>query len=325
MPPPDPAGLPFLGADEVHAALPYPALIEALREAFAAGGEAPVRHHHAIPRPGAEDATLLLMPAWQPGRAMGVKLATVSPGNEERGLPSVQAVYVLFDGTTGRPEAVLDATSLTLRRTASASALAASWLAREDSAHLVLIGAGALAGHLARAHAAVRPIRRITIWNRTAARAERLAGELRDDGFDVTVAADRAAAVGRADIVTCCTMSSTPVLEGAWLPDGCHLDLVGGFRPDMREADDAAIRRSRVFVDTRSGAFAEAGDIVQPLRSGVLDQAAVQADLFDLAGGRAKGRGGAQEITLFKSVGSALEDLAAAGLVVRPEEGGGTG
>lgn len=322
MSPPEPAGLSFIGADEVHAALPYPALIDALRAIFAAGGEAPVRHHHSIPRPGAEDATLLLMPAWQPGRVTGVKLATVSPGNEAQGLPSVQAVYVLFDGVSGRPQAVLDATSLTLRRTACASALAAAWLAREDAAHLVLIGAGALAGHLARAHAAVRPIRRVTIWNRTAGRAERLAGALRAEGFETAVAADRAAAVRAADIVTCCTMSSTPVLEGAWLPEGCHVDLVGGFRPDMREVDDEAVRRARIFVDTRSGAFAEAGDIVQPLSTGVLDESDVEADLFDLAGNRARGRRSASDITLFKSVGSALEDLAAADLVVRSAERG---
>jgi alanine dehydrogenase len=307
---------PFVPAEAVHAALAYPALIEALREAFAAGGEVPVRHHHAVPRPGAEPATLLLMPAWQAGRTLGIKVVTVCPGNEARGEPSVQGLYLLLDGITGRPLAVLDATALTVRRTACASALAASYLAREDSRHLVLIGAGALAPHLARAHAAVRPIERVTIWNRTRPRAEALASELGAGGLRAAVADEPAAAVAAADIVTCCTMSSEPVLQGAWLPEGCHVDLVGAFRPDMRESDDEAIRRARVFVDTRSGAFAEAGDIVQAIASGALAEAEVEADLFDLCGGRHPGRRGPGEITLFKSVGSALEDLAAARLVV---------
>jgi alanine dehydrogenase len=310
----------FVDAGAVHAALPYPALIEALRAAFTAGGEVPVRHHHAVGRPGVEPATLLLMPAWQPGETLGIKVVTVCPGNEARGEPSVQGLYLLLHGVTGRPLAVLDATALTVRRTACASALAASYLARRDSRHLVLIGAGALAPHLARAHAAVRPIERVTIWNRTRERAAALAAELGAGGLRAEVADDRAAAVARADIVTCCTMSSAPVLQGAWLPEGCHVDLVGAFKPDMRESDDEAIRRARVFVDTRSGAFAEAGDIVQAIASGALAETDVAADLFDLCQGRHPGRRDAREITLFKSVGSALEDLAAARLVV--EAGG---
>ena len=313
--------LAFFDAAAVHQALPYPELIEALRAAFAAGGEVPVRHHHTVERPDAADATLLLMPAWQPGEALGVKLATVSPGNDVHGLPSVQAIYALFDGVTGTPEAVMDATSLTLRRTACASALAADYLAPRDAGHLVLIGAGALAPHLARAHAAIRPIRRVTIWNRTRENAARVAGELASD-FETAVSDDRAAAVADADIVTCCTMSSEPVLSGAWLRDGCHVDLVGAFRPDMRESDDEAIRRARVFVDTRSGAFAEAGDIVIPVRTGALAEAEVQGDLFELCQGKAEGRTGGDEVTLFKSVGSALEDLAASRLVMQRAGGG---
>jgi alanine dehydrogenase len=303
-------------ADEVHAALDYRRLIGTLRDAFRASGEVPVRHHHTVSRPADGDATLLLMPAWQAGEALGVKLVTIYPGNERHGLPSVQGVYALFDGRTGQLSAVLDATALTQRRTACASALAASYLARSDAKHLVLIGAGALAPHLARAHASVRPIEQVTIWNRTHARAQALAADLENAGFDATATTDPANAVGKADIVTCCTMSSTPVLRGDWLPPGCHVDLVGGFRPDMREADDAAIRRSAVFVDTRSGALAEAGDIVQPLQGGLLRKTQIRADLFDLCRGVQPGRTDPEQITLFKSVGSALEDLAAARLIV---------
>jgi ornithine cyclodeaminase len=303
-------------ADEVHAALGYRRLIEALRDAFRAGGEVPVRHHHTVPRPADGGATLLLMPAWQAGESLGVKLVTIYPGNERHGLPSVQGVYALFEGRTGRMSAVLDATALTQRRTACASALAASYLARSDSRQLVLLGAGALAPHLARAHAAIRPIERVAIWNRTHAKAQALAADLEKAGFDTTATTNPADAVGEADIVTCCTMSSTPVLRGDWLPPGCHVDLVGGFRPDMRETDDTAIRRSAVFVDTRSGALAEAGDIVQPIREGVLSEEAIRADLFDLCRGDRPARTGPDQITLFKSVGSALEDLAAARLIV---------
>jgi alanine dehydrogenase len=303
-------------ADEVHAALDYRRLIGTLRDAFRASGEVPVRHHHTVSRPADGDATLLLMPAWQAGEALGVKLVTIYPGNERHGLPSVQGVYALFDGRTGQLSAVLDATALTQRRTACASALAASYLARSDADHLVLIGAGALAPHLARAHAAVRPIERVTVWNRTHLRAQVLAADLEKAGFEATVTTDPADAVGKADIVTCCTMSSTPVLRGDWLPPGCHVDLVGGFRPDMREADDTAIRRSAVFVDTRSGALAEAGDVIAPIERGVLRKQDIHGDLFDLCCGVHPGRTDPEQITLFKSVGSALEDLAAARLIV---------
>ncbi len=307
-------------ADQIHQQLDDARLIEALRAAFVEGGSAPVRQHLTWPRPGEADATLLLMPAWRTGDVAGVKLVTICPGNERRALPSVQGLYVLFDAIGGQPRGVLDATALTLRRTACASALAASYLARRDATHLMLLGAGALAPHLARAHARVRPIRKITIWNRTPARAEALAAELRAGGLEASATDDRAAAIAQADIVSAATMSATPLIEGAWLRPGCHLDLVGGFTPAMREADDAAVARATVFVDTRSGALAEAGDILQPIAHGVLSETAIAADLFELCRGEHPGRRSADEITLFKSVGSALEDLAAARLLLAPAE-----
>jgi alanine dehydrogenase len=241
---------------------------------------------------------------------------TISPGNEARGLPAVQGVYLLLDGMTCQPLALLEGSALTLRRTACASALAVSYLARDDSRHLVMVGAGALAPHLVRAHASVRPIRRVTIWNRTQAKAVALAAALTEEGLEAQAAEDLKASVEQADVVSCATMSSEPVISGAWLRDGCHVDLVGAFKPSMREVDDAAIRRARVFVDTRSGALAEAGDIVLALASGALAEGDIRADLFDLCRGTEPGRRGTKEITLFKSVGSALEDLAAARLVV---------
>jgi ornithine cyclodeaminase len=222
-----------------------------------------------------------------------------------------------MSGATGEPLAVMDGRELTAWRTAAASALAARFLAREDAGPLVMIGAGALAAQLVHAHAAVRPLKRVTLWNRTRARADELAVRLGQNGLDITVTTDLETAVRSADIVSCATLSSEPLVRGAWLNAGAHVDLVGGFTPQMREADDTTVSRARVYVDTRAGALKEAGDVVDPIRRGVIAEGDVQGDLFELCRGSAKGRGTTEEITLFKSVGTAIEDLAAAMLVWR--------
>ncbi|RWK43853.1 MAG: ornithine cyclodeaminase family protein, partial [Mesorhizobium sp.] len=231
--------------------------------------------------------------------------------NNAVGKPAVMGLYLLLDGATGEPEAMIDGQRLTQWRTACASALAASYLAREDASRLLVVGAGALSPFLARAHSAVRPITAIRIWNRTPAHAEKVAAELRAEGFAATAASDLDAELGQADIVSSATITTTPLIKGALLKPGTHVDLVGGFTPAMRESDDDAIARARVYVDTRAGATKEAGDIVQPLASGVLKAQAIVADLHELARGQKQGRQSPGEITLFKSVGAALEDLAA--------------
>lgn len=304
-------------AEEIDRTLTYPALIEALRAAFRAEIKAPVRHHHAI-----GNATLLLMPAWSGGDEsaepfLGTKIVTVFPDNGKISKPAVLGSYILMSGATGEPLAVMDGTVLTRWRTACASALAASYLAREDASHLVMIGAGALAPHLVRAHASVRPIKKVTLWNRTRGRAVQAAFGLAVSGIETEVTDDLEIAVGDADIVSCATLSATPLVCGKWLKKGAHVDLVGGFTPKMREADDDAIKKARVYVDTRAGATKEAGDIVQPLKSGMLKKESIHGDLFELTRGKAKGRTGNMQITLFKSVGTAIEDLAAAMLVWR--------
>jgi ornithine cyclodeaminase/alanine dehydrogenase-like protein (mu-crystallin family) len=306
-------------AEEVDLALPYGALIQALREAFRADIETPLRHTHMIAQPGGGQAKLLLMPAWTRSgeRLVGCKLVTVYPDNAKLQKPSVYGSYLLLSGDTGEPLAVMDGTALTARRTACASALAASYLAREDAAHLVMVGAGALAPELIRAHLAVRPIRRVTLWNRTRKRAVQTAFGLSVGGVEVEVVDDLETAVRDADIVSCATLSATPLIRGKWLKKGAHLDLVGAYTPKMRESDDDCVRRARVYVDTRAGAPKEGGDIAQPLKSGVLKKDAIRGDLFELCRGEAKGRTSAAQITLFKSVGSAIEDLAAAMLVWR--------
>jgi ornithine cyclodeaminase len=306
--------------DAVDAALSYPALVDTLRAAFAKGALAPPRHHHGIALAGRPEATLLLMPAWevrQPGSALagryvGLKAVTVYPDNATRGQPAVLGSYLLLSAETGETLAVMDATRLTAWRTAAASALASRYLSRPDAARLLMVGAGALAPFLVRAHASVRPIREVKVWNRSRARAQALGADLEQAGIAATVADDLAAAAAEADIISTATLSSEPLIRGAWLRPGTHLDCVGAFKPSMRETDDDVARRARIFVDTRAGALAEAGDILQPLQAGVIEKDAVLGELAELCRGTVGGRTSAEEITFFKSVGASIEDLAAA-------------
>ncbi len=302
----------LISASEIEAAIDFAPFVERLRDAFRAGCEVPLRHHHEI---APHNATLLLMPAWRTQRLLGVKMVTVFPGNAAHGLPSVMGVYVLASASTGLPLAVLDGRMLTLKRTAAASALAATFLARSSSARLLMVGTGALAPHLVLAHASVRQIREVTVWGRTPEKAERLARDISGRGLHARATSDLEGAARRADIICCATLARDPLIRGEWLAPGQHLDLVGGFTPEMREADDGVIERARLFVDTRDGALKEAGDIVQPLRAGLITERKIVADLAQLCRASRAGRGGEQEITLFKSVGTALEDLAAAEFV----------
>jgi ornithine cyclodeaminase/alanine dehydrogenase-like protein (mu-crystallin family) len=298
-------------AQDVHSALPWPRLVDGLAAAFARGAEVPLRHAHRL----GEADTLLLMPAWTHG-TLGVKLVTVMPGAAARGGSTVAAVYLLLDRSTGQPLAVLDGEALTLRRTAAASALAARYLARPDSTRLLVIGTGRLAPYMVRAHCAMRPgIVRAQLWGRSPQRAQTLAQTLRDEGLPVEAAVDLPQAVRDAHIVSCATTATEPVVHGAWLSEGTHLDLVGGFTRAMREADDAAVARSRIVVDTYRGALAEAGDVAVPLERGVIGRDQVIAELAELVRAERCGRTDDGQITLFKSVGTALEDLAAATLV----------
>jgi len=300
---------------EVHAALPWAALAQALESAFVAGAtEVPLRHAHAL----GDSGSLLLMPAWS-ASAIGVKLVTVMPQAAAQGLPTVQASYLLSERQSGAPLALLDGDALTVRRTAAASALAARHLARADASSLLMVGAGHLAPWLVRAHVALRPaLTRIRVWARRNDAAEALADLLRREGLAADAVTDLAGAAAQADLISCATTARLPPLQGAWLRPGTHIDLVGGFRRDMREIDDAAIARcDLIVVDTRAGALGEAGDLVQPLASGVITLEKISGDLAELLRGVCAGRTRADQITLFKSVGTALEDLVAAQMVVR--------
>jgi alanine dehydrogenase len=302
---------------ELERLLDYAGLTDALEQAFATAASQPTRHHHTVPVPGGTDGTLLIMPAWVEGGLMGAKIVTVFPDNVDLQppLPSVLGQYILMDATTGAPLALMDGTELTRRRTAAASALAARYLAMQDSHRLFMVGSGALAHHLVRAHAAARPISEVRVWSRDEDHAIELAAVLEaEDGLRAVATHDREDASRWADIISCATLSTKPLVHGRWLTPGTHLDLVGAFRADMRESDVEALARSRLFVDTRAGALKEGGDVVQAIEAGVITETQVLGELADLASGAMVGREHDADITCFKSVGAALEDLAAASL-----------
>jgi ornithine cyclodeaminase len=309
--------IPFFSSEHIQEALPCAALISAMRQAFCDTAQVPRRHVHPLSDTGS--STLLLMPVWRANAHMGVKLVTVVPENQARQMPTVQALFVLLDTATGTPLALMDGEELTLRRTAAASALASTYLSRPDTEHVLIVGTGQLAPYMAVAHSAVRDIRRISVWGRDLHKAQLTIKKIQSLGLPasivIEVADDLGIASMTADLISCATTSRQALLQSNFVKPGTHIDLVGGFKPDMREADDRLMSTARLFVDTFDGALAEAGDLVQPMQTGLITRASVLAELADLASGRDKGRSNAQEITLFKSVGTAIEDLCAANLV----------
>jgi ornithine cyclodeaminase/alanine dehydrogenase-like protein (mu-crystallin family) len=297
-------------AEDVAKALPYGPLVEALREAFRNDVTTP----HRMVADTSSTTTLLIMPAWSTAYT-GIKTVTVKSDNDAIGVPAVQASYLLIDNATGSPVAIMDGTELTRRRTAAAGALAADYLARKNASTLLLVGAGSLATHFARAHAAVRSIKTVLIYNRSPEKAVRVAVQLRGEGFATEAVTDLQIAMGRADIVTGITSATGPVIKGAWVKPGTHIDLAGAYKPTSRETDGAAVGMARVFVDTPDGALAEAGDLLMAQSEGHFKWDQIQGDLFQLTRGAIAGRKSDGEVTLFKSSGTALEDLAAAAMV----------
>jgi ornithine cyclodeaminase/alanine dehydrogenase len=310
----------ILGRADLEKLLPPADVIDAVADAF--------RRHaagltHVPPRgatPVTDDGVLLVMPAVMrrtdaaPG-SLGAKLVTYYGDNRTRGLPTLHATYVLMEEATGAPLALLEGTYLTALRTGATSALAARHLARRDAARVACFGAGVQAGFQLRCLAAVLPIAHVEVAGRDADRARDFAHAMtRALGVAVVVASDPRAAVHRADVVTCATTASSPVVFGADVRPGTHVDAVGAFRPDTREVDTELVRRARVVVDTYAGALDEAGDVLIPLREGAIARTHIAAELAELVTGARPGRDRADQVTLFKSVGFALEDLAAARL-----------
>ncbi len=259
-----------IGKEQIDRVLSWPMLVDALDAGHRLGRG---QTRDLLLQEG--ENILLNRAAWQPGYGIGLKTVTGFFHNPSRTppLPSIQGLFVLFDHEDGRPLAVIDGAAITAWKTAADSALGSRYLSRPDARHLLMVGAGGMAGPLIQAHRCVRPgIERLTLWNRTPARAEVLAEQLQAEGLEAEVATDLAAAVGAADVISVATRSEAPVIRGEWLRPGVHLDLVGAFTPAMREADDAAIRRGRLFVDARETTLGHVGELMSPIARGVIGE-----------------------------------------------------
>ncbi len=305
--------IPFIDSDFIESHTDYESLIDNIKKAFGSSSiEVPQRHHHNYKNPPEkEDSTLLIMPAWNPGKDLGVKLVTVSPENGKHNLPSIQGTYIYFDAQKGIPKAILEAKTLTAKRTAATSALAASYLAKENASSLLMIGTGALSIQLILAHSAVRPIKKVYVWGRNKLKADAVCEQLKNKSFEIQSVITIDEVIGNVDIISVATLSKTPLIKGKLLQKGQHIDLVGAFKKDMREADDETIKKSSIYIDTYGG-MNESGDIYIPLQNGTLSKNEIKADLFELCSDKKNGRTSHEDVTLFKSVGHALEDLVAA-------------
>ena len=303
----------FIDTEQTRGALSFDAVIPALREAFRQGATVPTRHVHAI-QSGTAHGTTLIMPAWSDRGYFGVKIINIFPENTHQGLPGLHATYNLYSAKTGVPIAQVDGDIVTVYRTAGAAALGADYLARKDASTLLIVGSGRIAGLVAQAMRTVRPIQRVMVWNVREAGAQALADSLREQGFDAQATTDLESAARAADIISCATLSTVPLIHGAWLRPGTHLDLIGSFTPEMRETDPACFDGTTVYVDTDE-APTKSGDLLSAFDAGVLTREAIQGNLHQLTTGTRPGRKNDQEITVFKAVGSALEDLTLATLV----------
>ena len=301
----------LMDAERLRALTPWPKLIDALQSAFREPCEVPDRLHFDIGDAG----SLMVMPAWRQKEFLGVKVVQVFPGNSMLGKPTVHGMYMLASAGNGEVLAFIDAQELTARRTAATSALASRFLSRDSSRCLLVMGTGRLAAEVIPAHAAVRPIEQVLIWGRSRERASSLADRINATLHLHAQPVDSLErALSQADIISTVTATFQPILPGRTLRPGTHIDLIGGYTPMMREADDDVIRAAAIYVDKMSAAVREAGDIANPLERGIIDSSAIRGDLFDLCTGRVPKRSADKDITLFKSVGLALEDLAAAAL-----------
>jgi len=310
----------FIGFDEADPLLDWTVVADAIAEG------------HRLPE--AEIGDLLLSQsgrsmlnrgAWIEGLGIALKSVTIYPDNPGRAppLPSIQGGMILFDDATGAPVAMIDGILVTKWKTAGDSVLGARLLARPDSRRLLICGAGTVAHSLIEAYCEIFPdLEAVTVWNRTTEKAERLASEYSSTRVPVAVAIDLASAVGESDIVSTATMATEPFLKGEWLKPGTHVDLIGAFRPNMREADDAVLTRSELFVDSRRTTFGHIGEIQIPLDAGTITRETVRGDLADLCAGKA-GRSGPDTITVFKNGGGAHLDLMVGALIRRVVEAAG--
>ncbi|MBN3749950.1 ornithine cyclodeaminase family protein [Burkholderia sp. Se-20373] len=301
----------YFDAVATRDALDFESLVSRLRQAFAGGCHVPLRHAHAINAGSEDEGTVLIMPAWEDNGYLGIKTVNIFPGNARHGLPGLHSTYVLYDGRTGKPLAQLDGDEITSRRTAAASALAATYLARPDASRLVLLGAGRVGSLVPLAYRSQLPISDVEVWDRNPRAGAELVDRLAGLGFNAAPVTDLEKSVRRADIVSCATLATEPIVHGEWLAPGSHLDLIGSFTPRMREADDDCFRDAEIYVDTDE-APQKSGDLLGPLSRGVIAIGDVNRTLSALCKGEANGRQNDTRRTVFKAVGTAMEDLAAA-------------
>ncbi len=305
----------FFSPQQVSELLPWPELISAIEQILhVEGAHAPERTVHTVPDANGNDAALLMKPGWVAGDVIAIKAVTFFPDNGALDLPTINAGVLLFSGANGTLLGACDGNELTTRRTAAASAVAAKRLARADAKRLLVVGTGALSPMTALAHCAVRDYDIVDVWGRDRDKALRVSNSLVAENIPARVADDLDAAVTEADVITCVTGATSPLVKGALLKDGAHVDLIGSFTPEMRESDDDVVRRAAVFADTRSDGII-AGDLAQPIAAGIITVDDIVADLAELATGAHQGRTSDDQITMFKSAGFALEDVAAAKLV----------
>lgn len=302
--------------EKISLYLGYKKLIEALRDIFQSDYTLPLRHHHFYKTPAGDENTLILMPVWN-SEFMGMKQVTVAPANAKQDMPSIFAQYILSDSKTGEPLALMNATELTARRTACTSALASSYLSREDAEQLLIVGGGSVAKHLVPAHMAVRNYKKVSVWMRNSIKLAEFVADLKNQGIPAEAVTDLEESARNADVISCATLSKTPLIKGAWIKPGTHLDMIGSHKPTTRETDNDAIRKSSIFVDSRMGALHETGELALPIADGIITEEDVKADIVELIKGIHMGRATHEEVTLFKSAGLAIEDLAAALLVYK--------
>ena len=306
--------IPYITDNFIEENCNFNALVEALKDGFSTSDiQVPMRHHHDFANPEeGNDSTLLLMPAFNPGKELGVKIVTVSPNNGKYNRPAIQGMYLYLDAHKGNIKAILEAKSLTAKRTASASALASSYLSRVDSSSMLMLGTGALSINLIKAHCSVRPIKTVYVWGRNREKAQKICDAFKNEKLTCIAVEKIEDKISEVDIISAATLSAVPLVLGKFLKQGQHVDLAGAYKKDTREADDEAITKSSVFIDTYQGGLKESGDILIPLTTGILSKDSIKADLFELCSNAKTGRTSNTEITLFKSVGHALEDLVAA-------------
>lgn len=313
----------ILSGEDVRACIDMPGAIEAMRTAFAAlsGGDATVPIRLPLET---EHGVTLFMPAYMSSTgSAGAKIVSVNAGNAARGLPAIHGVVTMLDAETGRIRALMDGTWLTALRTGAVGGLAADLLARPDASVVALFGAGVQARTQLQAVRCVRQITEVRVVSRTGASAERLVAEL--EGVEARVASDASDAVAGADIVVCATTSSTPLFDGSAIDPGTHVTGVGSYTTEMREVDTALVTRARVVVDQREAVLAEGGDVAGPIADGVVDESVMVAEIGEVVLGRVAGRTSAEEVTFFKSVGNAVQDVAVGEVVLAKAEEEGVG